>query len=331
MEAQELSFLRRLRDEPGDRDARLVYADWLIERGDPLGEVIQLHLAGSTDVGRIAALVEDVRRRLDASDVSVPDGRIVATWPMQTFLDRGDELLELVPVLDEVVLQRATGDRTETLASRPILRALRRLTISSNVSTDPVGSKGAGALAASPYLDELRGLTLAACRVGPRAGVALFHGVAQRRLEELDLSSNPKLGARTFAAVGQSDLSRFRHLSLAGCRIGRYETAALARGGRAPAGIDLSQNPFGVAGLVTLRPWLAEVERLWIGWCELDWPAIAALRLPRLRFISVGNPSGDAAPSLRAFAEAHPLAQVHTSSRVPDDLTEELGDRLLRR
>src|SRR5947209_18486404 len=39
---EEASFLRALRADPGDEATRLVYADWLEERGDPLGAVLRL-------------------------------------------------------------------------------------------------------------------------------------------------------------------------------------------------------------------------------------------------------------------------------------------------
>src|SRR5438105_8701061 len=38
---QEQPFLRAIAEEPGDEGARLVFADWLEERGDPLGEFLR--------------------------------------------------------------------------------------------------------------------------------------------------------------------------------------------------------------------------------------------------------------------------------------------------
>jgi carbon storage regulator len=39
---EEEPFLRAIEAEPGDEATRLVYADWLEERGDPLGEFLRL-------------------------------------------------------------------------------------------------------------------------------------------------------------------------------------------------------------------------------------------------------------------------------------------------
>ncbi len=39
---EEEPFLRAIAEDPGDEATRLVYADWLEERGDPLGEYLRL-------------------------------------------------------------------------------------------------------------------------------------------------------------------------------------------------------------------------------------------------------------------------------------------------
>jgi uncharacterized protein (TIGR02996 family) len=43
---EEAAFLRAIADDPADDTNRLVYADWLEERGDPRGEYIRLRLKG---------------------------------------------------------------------------------------------------------------------------------------------------------------------------------------------------------------------------------------------------------------------------------------------
>ena len=39
---EEIGFLQRIGESPGDEAIRLVFADWLEERGDPLGEFIRI-------------------------------------------------------------------------------------------------------------------------------------------------------------------------------------------------------------------------------------------------------------------------------------------------
>ena len=38
---EEVAFLRAVAEDPGDECIRLIYADWLEERGDPLGEFLR--------------------------------------------------------------------------------------------------------------------------------------------------------------------------------------------------------------------------------------------------------------------------------------------------
>ena len=52
----EESFLRDVVEHPGDETPRLIYADWLSERGDPRGEFIHLQC-------ELARLAEDDQRR----------------------------------------------------------------------------------------------------------------------------------------------------------------------------------------------------------------------------------------------------------------------------
>lgn len=45
MDDVEARFLAAIAADPNDDDARLVYADWLTERGDPRGEYLRLEIA----------------------------------------------------------------------------------------------------------------------------------------------------------------------------------------------------------------------------------------------------------------------------------------------
>jgi uncharacterized protein (TIGR02996 family) len=52
----EASFLRAIREEPDDDAPRLIYADWLEERGDPRGEYLRLWCRVLQDVRRLREL-----------------------------------------------------------------------------------------------------------------------------------------------------------------------------------------------------------------------------------------------------------------------------------
>ena len=90
----EQAFLRAMQDQPGDESVRLVFADWLEERGDPRGELLRLlnTLTQSVKV-RGRKKLEDRLRKLLASGVK-PVGpfftnsigmRFALIWP-GTFL-----------------------------------------------------------------------------------------------------------------------------------------------------------------------------------------------------------------------------------------------------
>lgn len=86
----EAAFLRAITESPGDDTPRLVFADWLDERGDPRSEWlrIQVHLARLAASGSWDPELVDRRRRLEA-DIDPawlraarrpPDGTGIRSW-----------------------------------------------------------------------------------------------------------------------------------------------------------------------------------------------------------------------------------------------------------
>src|SRR5262249_34751659 len=64
------AFIRAIQSSPNDPTLRLVYADWLEERGDPRGDFLRLEaeLAASTDAKHFLAgqkRLQELRQRLD--------------------------------------------------------------------------------------------------------------------------------------------------------------------------------------------------------------------------------------------------------------------------
>jgi uncharacterized protein (TIGR02996 family) len=70
---EEASFLRQIVASPGEDVARLVYADWLEERGDPRGEYLRLHLQVEAAVRRMA----DLREGVDPSWLAATSTRLL--------------------------------------------------------------------------------------------------------------------------------------------------------------------------------------------------------------------------------------------------------------
>jgi uncharacterized protein (TIGR02996 family) len=60
---EETAFLQAIRDRPAEDGPRLIYADWLDERGDPRGEIIRLDCTLRSHTGGKAAA--DLQKRRD--------------------------------------------------------------------------------------------------------------------------------------------------------------------------------------------------------------------------------------------------------------------------
>src|SRR5262249_49882413 len=140
----EQTFLHAIRAEPGDDIKRLVYADWLEERGDPRGEFIRVqcrlaHLAPG-DLAR-QELFERERELLETypGDWLEPLHKYVrefgAGWQFRRGLVSAgaidpvvftSELFELAPALEEVAFRDAGGNLS-WIVDRPECASLTSL------------------------------------------------------------------------------------------------------------------------------------------------------------------------------------------------------------
>jgi uncharacterized protein (TIGR02996 family) len=119
---------------------------------------------------------------------------------------------------------RIRAEGVQALAVSPRLTRLTGLTL----RLCKIGDEGVAALAASPLLGRLRSLNIAANEVGPRGAAALAASPHAGSLRILDLSSN-RLGDEGAEALAASrSLAGLRALDLASCRIGPRGAAALA-------------------------------------------------------------------------------------------------------
>jgi uncharacterized protein (TIGR02996 family) len=121
-------LLAKIHADPTDDRARLVYADWLLERGDPRGEFIALQLGARRDPARGAAPPQTparVGRRARQRDPARED-RVPARFPADVHLPQsGLEAVAEDPIWSTVeVLRNYIADVDELLARAP-LGALR--------------------------------------------------------------------------------------------------------------------------------------------------------------------------------------------------------------
>ncbi len=229
---------------PDDDAPRLVYADWLIERGEAMGELIALQCRLATrPTAEIAARVEQLRHDLQP------------VWldPLLAIAPGGYELRRgFVEHAELFVAARTLGERLEQVFSHaPLLRsigmpgaaahaipaAMARVTSLALHELGADNDDNAAWIAASPHLSRLRRLEITNGRLDDRT-VAAFCG-CPAPLEHLRLDASfpypqgraSSDGDRAIALIGASPArAHLRTLVLAGFRVTSLQPlAALPR------------------------------------------------------------------------------------------------------
>jgi uncharacterized protein (TIGR02996 family) len=269
------AFLQAVVETPDDDAPRLVYADWLEERGDPRGEFIRVQC----DLARIGegdprrpALESQEQQLLGAHRaewLGLPQGTILydpkfrrgfleeVTLDPQTFLELGEQLFRLHP-LRRVSFPGPGGyHHLAALAASPFLARLTALRI------DRITDRGAEVLAGSPHLTRLTALSLPEGRIGPAGARALASSPSLQQLNSLGLYANV-IGPQGAAALAASPyLARLTCLNLDG-RESRYGDVV---------------NNIGDAGAQALAasPYLTRLEKLTLYLNEIGDPGARAL------------------------------------------------------
>jgi uncharacterized protein (TIGR02996 family) len=209
---EEAAFLERICADPEADGPRLIFADWLDERGDPRGEFIRLQIA----LSRLAADDPD-RDRILAREGNLLS-RHFAAWAEpfkglgaglefrrgfvetvnidgRTFLRRAADLFRYAPVRHIRLLD--VGSTLERVLACPQLARLTALTI----YAQHIDERLARCLVESPHLNGLRSLGVGRNRIGDRGIERLAWSPRFRKLVRLDLSDNGvgDAGARTLA------------------------------------------------------------------------------------------------------------------------------------
>src|SRR5262245_50353496 len=110
---EELGFLRAIHSHPDDEALRLIYADWLQERGDPRAEYlrleVELHGPAKGDKARMETLQEQVQEYFPTLDTCW-----VARMQRTRFVTPGTRL-ELVSVCEGKGLIEVRGGNEDTV------------------------------------------------------------------------------------------------------------------------------------------------------------------------------------------------------------------------
>jgi uncharacterized protein (TIGR02996 family) len=317
------ALLQAIREHPEDDHLRLIYADWLEERGDPRAAFIRVQCA-------LASLAEEDQRRaeLEARErqlvlrhrqewkplpeceslrVDYQRGFVHAiTVAARDFLEHGERLFQLAPVREAHVWEKDVARWVPLLARCPQLSRLRQFQLhdQGHGSLDEEGIK---LLADSPYLEALEGLGLSYNNLGVGGVRGLTASALLGRLRRLDLASNNFGVSGVEVLVGSGRLDRLEVLDLSGV-LGDAGVQALAdyRGIYNLTSLSLQGARLRAPGLRSLA---------------------ASARFPRLTTLDVrANEVGD--EGLQALAQSRHLSRLQALD-VSDNQVGSTGPRAL--
>jgi uncharacterized protein (TIGR02996 family) len=341
--------------DPSNVEARLVYADWLLARGDVRGEIIALAERVRDEP------VPEIEQKLDrllslngrqlagevaneATDWTLERGFVVRVqMRAAAFARAGAELLAQHPI-EQLDVRPFDSAALKRLTEVEALRAIRVLRLASSDYTKVDFTP----LWACPFLDSLRELDIQKVRDAEDSGAGIARMVAPAfeslRLVDvgnslrmlLGLLENPSIRLRRLALtdvavdwpvalLASPALCELHTLALDRMRApvvaGLLEHAELPR----LEALSLGQLPGSDLPFANLR-------RLSLGYVELDIERLRRLlaRHPRLEAFAVGSvvdwQAEDIAELLLALPGDHPLAAVELGGAAP-----EVGEHLRTR
>jgi len=274
MPLSEEDWLRQIAADRDNDGLRLVFADWLEEHGDSARAEfirVELHLAAlPADVPDDSPECEELFERAmalqevhgDAWLAKMPRAMRPGCFFVRGFVEAiecstedwlrySKRVQQVCPLLHALDLKGGQfGPRNKFLVS-PFLAQLTSFSIIGN----PIGHKGATALAASPHVSRLTSSNLPGCNIAVLGAMALAASPYLSRLNVLGLRLNFVLDAGAAALASSPHLAQLTFLDLADNCIGDRGAAALADSahlGQLTA-LRLEKNPIGRAGIQALR------------------------------------------------------------------------------
>jgi uncharacterized protein (TIGR02996 family) len=251
---------------PDDDGPRLVLADWLLQQGEPEGELISLAVAQARLPARSPAwrALDERRRTLAVPEPPLPD--LKATWGMTrgiwesvsiafpALLEHAEMLFTAAPVLRDVEVKGLGEEEVGVLVAQPWFPRLRRLRLTWHTATGALL-----ALGRSPRVSALRALQVSWAAIAVPGFAALGHSPHLTGLQTLDLG---------LSGLGDEGLQ-----------------AVLAPGMLPSVNeLILSNNQVGTAGCEAIAAHAPPVEKLQLGWNKQGFKGVRALAgSPRLR------------------------------------------------
>jgi uncharacterized protein (TIGR02996 family) len=124
---EEAAFLAAIRAEPEDEAPRLIYADWLDERGDPRAEYLRVEYAVRVKGAKAQQRLQELRSELDAEWLrAVHDGKLGHDWAIVLHAYSPAHQSKVIEsVCQEAGLSEAQAEVVVQGGSREIKRGLR--------------------------------------------------------------------------------------------------------------------------------------------------------------------------------------------------------------
>ncbi|MER2564532.1 MAG: TIGR02996 domain-containing protein [Myxococcaceae bacterium] len=198
--ADDEAMLRRaIIADPDSDEPRLVYADWLMERGDVRGELIRLECGKSTSKAR--ARIDEIlttnwttlagAATPYATQTSFDRGFVDrVTMTVAAFLKHGDALFSKEPIRSLRVDNPKFTDRDlDRLVTAPAMERVRGLELS-QLNPDAMPRRPLAALAKGTRFTALRRLALDFCGESPADWTALFGALQAPKLTAVHFHYN---------------------------------------------------------------------------------------------------------------------------------------------
>lgn len=295
------SFLAEIFASADNDGPRLVYADWLLEQGDPRGEFIHLQIQraalehGSSPARRLrkrelellceheaewAGPVADLVDRYEFRRGFVSHVKLA----LSRFLRAADEICQHAPI-DSLHLRKGASN-TGKLFEVSHLKKVRSMILYRSRLSEPA----VRALRDCGHFESLRHAEFDQCGLRPES-CRILADTHLPSLESLDLSGNTHLSGSDAAAALISKLAELKKLSFDYCYVGNDSATALAR---------------------TTMPHLTELR---LGSCNLTQQGIATLAsasgLPSLRVLDLGSNHGASELVAASFTHLEELDLSH--------------------
>jgi uncharacterized protein (TIGR02996 family) len=316
-------FVRAIREEPDDDGPRLVYADWLQERGDPRGEAIvqQCELARLPELEPRRLDLEararawpgraEWRKRLESlgADLFLFEPvrgfyPIVRLDPARLISGAADAIFAVEPITG-VLLERGV-EALAPLAEWPGLPMLRELRLAGR----EFDARALSVLLRAPGLKNLARLNIERVTIGPQVIEALATAPALGALRRLYLENVPAGGVAALAASRTLHLSALR---LIASTVGKDDLRALGESQlRAPLEELILWRSLEADAIGQLDDRFTRLQRLTIGVCPLRDPGVQVLartKLPHLRELALVDVKLEL-PGARALAASGALARL---------------------